>query len=305
MMRTQFALIQREFWEHRSIYVTPIVIGLVISLMSITGQVSISASEHVDTAILGMSNVSEEARATTVSVMMLVVFILFALAAAVLTIFYSLDSLYAERKDKSILFWRSVPVTDFETVLSKLLVALIVIPLVTFGAVMVTHLLVGVIMSIWLAIRGGDAWHLIWEAAPLAGNWTAMLAMLLGSALWLSPFVGWFLLVSGYSKRSPILLAFLPIIVLPLLERSFLGTQLLGNAIFVRSAQNPIFKDADTLSYMFKDDDLHSLAESGISLVSILDIGRFLGSPGLWLGLIVCGLFTTAAIYVRRYRDES
>ena len=304
-MRTQLALIQREFWEHRSIYVTPLVIGLVISLMSITGQVSISANEHVDTAILGMSNVSEEARATTISVMMLVVFTLFALAAAVLTVFYSLDSLYAERKDKSILFWRSIPVTDFETVFSKLIVALLAIPLVTFAAVMVTHMLVGVIMSVWLGIRGGDAWHLIWQAAPLAGNWTAMFAMLFASALWLSPFVGWFLLVSAYTKRSPMLMAFLPIIVVPMLERMLLGTHMIGNAIFIRSAQNPIFKDADTLSYMFKDEDLHSLAESGISLLSILDIGRFVSSPGLWLGLIVCGLFTTAAIYVRRYRDES
>ena len=305
MIRSQMALIQREFWEHRALYVTPLVIGLIIALMSVTGQVSISASQHADTAILGMSNVSEEVRATTITVLMLVVFTLFALAASVLTVFYALDSLYAERKDKSILFWRSIPVTDFETVLSKLVVALIVIPLVTIAAVMVTHVIVGIIMSVWVSFRGGNAWNLIWESAPLAGNWAAMFTMLFATAMWLSPFVGWFLLVSAYTKRSPLLMAFLPIIVLPMLERMLLGTHMFGEAIFIRSAQNPIFKDADTLKYMFGDDDLHSLAEAGISLMSIVDVGRFLSSPSMWLGLIVCGIFTTAAIYVRRYRDES
>ena len=305
MIQSQLALIQREFWEHRGIYVTPLVIGIIISLMSVTGQVSISGSEHVDVAILGMSNIGEEARATAITVMMLVVFTMFALAMAVLTVFYSLDSLYAERKDKSILFWRSIPVTDFETVLSKLLTALLVIPLVTFAGIMLTHLAVGIIMSIWVGFRGANAWHLIWQAAPLLDNWSATLAILLASSLWLSPFVGWFLLVSAYTKRSPFLVAFLPIVVLPMLEKSLIGSEMFGNAIFVRSAKNPIFKDAETLEHMFRDDDLQSLAESGVSMGSILDFGSFVSSPGMWAGLIVCGLFTTAAIYVRRYRDDS
>jgi ABC-2 type transport system permease protein len=305
MIHSQFALIQREFWEHRAIYVTPIVIGLVISLMAVTGQVSISGNEHVDVALIGLSNLGEQARATAITAMMLAIFVLFVLAMSVLTVFYSLDSLFAERKDRSILFWRSIPVTDSETVLSKLITALFVIPLVTFAAIVLTHLVVGIIMSIWVGIRGANAWHLIWQAAPLFDNWAATFAILLGSALWLSPFVGWFLLVSAYTKRSPFLVAFLPIVVLPMLEKSLIGSEMFKDAIFVRTAQNPLFKDMDTLEQMFNDDDLYSLAESGVSVVSILDFGRFFSSPGLWVGLVVCGIFTTAAIYVRRYRDDS
>jgi ABC-2 type transport system permease protein len=128
---------------------------------------------------------------------------------------------------------------------------------------------------------------------------------MLGSALWSSPFVGWFLLVSAYTKRSPFLVAFLPIVVLPMLEKSLIGSEMFKDAIFVRTAQNPLFKDMDTLERMFNDEDLYSLAESGVSVVSILDFGRFFSSPGLWIGLLVCGIFTTAAIYVRRYRDDS
>ena len=237
--------------------------------------------------------------------MMTAVSSMFVLAMWVLTIFYSLDSLYAERKDRSILFWRSLPTTDFETVLSKLLVAVLVIPLVTFAAVLLTHLIVGIILSIWVGVRGANAWHLIWQAAPLLDNWSVTLLFILALPLWLSPFIGWFLLVSAYTRRSPFLLAFLPIIVLPMLEKSLIGTEMFKEAIFIRSGQMPLFKGVDALEYVFRDQDFHSISQSGISLVSLLDLGRFFGSPGLWLGLIVCGLFTTAAIYVRRYRDDS
>ena len=305
MMRNQIALIEREIWEHRSIYVTPIVVGLVIALMSVTGQVSISGSGHADFAITGMSSVSQEARATFITMLMLGLLTVFSLAAAVLTVFYCLDSLYAERKDRSILFWRSIPVTDFETVLSKLLTAVIVIPLATFAGIAVTHIAVSIITSIWVAVRGADAWSLIWQSAPWLENWSATLIILLGSALWLSPFVGWFLLVSAYTKRSPLLVAFLPIVVLPLLERTIIGTEFVGRAIFVRSAQNPLFKDSETLGKIFREEELFEAAQSGVSLWSILDLGRFVASPGLWIGLIVCGLFATATIYLRRYRDDS
>jgi ABC-2 type transport system permease protein len=216
MISTQLALLRREMWEHPAVYVTPLVIALIISMLSITGQVSISAYDQiVDVAILGATNLGESQRASAITVLMVSVSVLFVISMWVLTIFYTLDSLYAERKDKSILFWRSIPVTDAETVLSKLLTAVIVIPLVTFAVVVITHIVVLVISSIWISVQGANAGYLIWQAAPLFENWTAILVFLLATPLWLSPFIGWFLLVSAYTKRSPLLAAFLPIILLP------------------------------------------------------------------------------------------
>ena len=307
MMSTQIALLRRELWEHRAIYVTPLVIGLIISLMSVTGQVAISAfDEAVNVAILGASNLGEHERASAITVLMVSVSTGFVLAMWVLTIFYTLDSLYAERKDRSILFWRSMPVTDAETVLSKLITAVVVIPLVTFAILAVTHLVVLTISSIWVGIRGANAGHLIWQAAPLFDNWAATLVFLLALPLWLSPFIGWFLLVSAYAKRSPLLLAFLPIIVLPMLEHILVGTSMFKDAIFVRSVKMPLFKGIDSIGLVLDEaKDLHELGKSGLSLWSAVDLSGFLSSPGLWLGLVVCALFTTAAIYVRRFRDDS
>jgi len=306
MINTQIALVRRELWEHRSIIVTPIVIGVIVAMMSVTGQVAVSAMDHaVDIALLGASNVGEHERAIALNVLLISISSLFVLAMWVLTVFYTLDALYAERKDKSILFWRSMPVTDAETVISKLLTAIVVIPIVSFAIIAVTHLVVLVISSVWVGIRGANAWHLVWQSAPLADNWLATLTFVLALPLWLSPFIGWFLLVSAYTRRSPLLIAFLPIIILPMLERSLLGTSAFAEAIFVRTGAIPLFGGRAGSDFFEKEENLRRLAQSGDSALSIIDLGGFLLSPGLWLGLLVCGLFTAAAVYVRRYRGES
>lgn len=307
MISTQLVLLRRELWEHPAIYVTPLVVALIISFLSVTGQVAVSAFDQVvDMAILGATNLGEAQRASAITVLMLSITMMFVFSMWVLTIFYALDSLYAERKDKSILFWRSMPVTDAETVVSKLLTALIVIPLVSFAVVVVTHLVVMVISSIWVSFRGADAGFLIWKAAPLAENWSAILVFLLALPLWLSPFIGWFLLVSAYTKRSPILMAFLPIILLPMLEKILLGTRMFSDAIFVRSAKIPLLQGIDSAS-LWRDEQetINALSESGVSLWTLVDLSGFLTSAGLWVGMAVCGILTTASIYVRRFRDET
>ena len=304
MISNQLSLVRRELWEHRAIYIAPLVIALVMSLMSLTGQVTISAFGHeVDLAIIGASSAGEIERQAAITAILMVFTSIFALGAWILMIFYSLDALYAERRDKSILFWRSLPVTDAETVISKLLTAVLVIPLTAFAFVVVTHLLNLILWSIWLSIQGGDAGHLLWSAAPLFDNWAATLIIAVAMPLWLSPLIGWFLFVSAFTRRSPLLIAFLPMFVVPMLEKLVSSTSLFWDAIFARSVRPPLFKGID-VSRIFDEDNFQIAADTA-SLLAKIDLARFLSSPSMWLGLVVCGLFTTAAIYIRRYRDES
>jgi len=306
MIQSQLALLKREIWEHRAIFVVPVVVAIVMALTSLTGQVTINDIEHIDIAVVGATNMPESARAIALSGIMVGLSSPFVFAMWILTIFYTLDSLYAERKDRSILFWRSIPCTDFETVLSKLLTAVIVIPLVTFVIIMATHLLVLLNVSIWIDFRGGSAWHLIWAAVPFIDNWTATLVLLLALPLWLSPFIGWFLFVSAFSKRSPLLIAASPIVLLPLLEKILFGSVVVAETLFVRAVKMPLFAGLDNMDLLFQGEDhLETLANTELSLLGLMDLGGFLANPNLWLGLLVCGLFTAAAIYVRRYRDES
>ena len=305
MMANQLALVKREFWEHRSIWLTPLAIAVVTILMAATGLAIGDGFRYAaDMAVVGASNIGDAERRALLIGALSGVTILFVLAMCILIVFYCLDSLYAERKDKSILFWRSLPITDTETIVSKLLVAAVAIPLVTLAAVMATQLANLVIMSFWISAKGGSPGHLLWDFGAIFDIWGATLIFLFALPLWLAPFLGWFLFVSAFSKRSPILIAFLPIVVLPMLERMVFGTKLLAHAFFVRSAQPPLFDKGVISPEMFEDEGIRLSADT-VSVLSVIDLGRFLASPSLWVGILVCALFATAAVYVRRYRDES
>ena len=204
-----------------------------------------------------------------------------------------------------ILFWRSLPVTDAETVISKLLTALVAIPVVTFVVIIAAQIVNLIFLSIFISIEGGSPGFMIWKSAPavLFDVGTAMFLLMLMLPIWFSPFVGWFLFVSAWTKRSPLLTAFVPLIALPLLETIILPTHLLWDAIGSRFTNWPMFAGIDAESF-FDEKELAQM-EIDVSLLDFIDVGRFLTSPAMWAGVIVCGLFITAAIYVRRYRDES
>ena len=303
MIASQVALIKRELWEHRSLYLTPAVIALLMSLGTVTGQATFSAFGHaVDLALLGGGNLGDNERAAAITVILSFVSVFFIIGMWFLTIFYALDALYAERKDRSILFWRSIPCTDFETVLSKTLTALLVIPLITFAFVVATHLIVLLTSSIWISFQGADGGHMIWSAAPLLDNWLATLVVLIAVPLWSSPFIGWFLFISAFTKRGPFMMAVLPLLILPMLEKIVFGSTVVAEAFYVRAWQIPLFKGIDPTEFF---DERNNSVPEAISLLDMMNLSGFLTSGSFWVGIIVCGLFTTAAIYVRRYRDDS
>ncbi|MGB5411528.1 MAG: ABC-2 transporter permease [Woeseiaceae bacterium] len=299
------ALLKREIWEHRSIYVTPVAIASIVTLGTLAALMFAGGfAKELDLAIFGATNLAGDAeRKVVLTGFFIGTSWLFLFAAGVLTIFYTLDSLYAERKDKSILFWRSLPVTDAEAVLAKLATALLVIPLFTIIAVIATHIVNLIVTSLWVSAKGGDAGLLIWGSVPLLDNWLAGLIVMLATALWMSPFVGWFLFVSAYTKRSPLLMAFMPLVLIPLLEVIFLRGAMFAEAVFGRGGMLPLFRGMDLEAFF--DEDKLRVNEEFVSLLAQLDVMKFLTSPSLWTGVIVCGIFVTAAVYVRRYRDES
>jgi len=305
MITSQLALVRREIWEHRSIYVTPAVVALVMILTLLTAFVFASGyQEIVDIGIVGAQNLAGDTeRRAAMLALLLGNTVPFILAGAILTTFYSLDSLYAERKNKSILFWRSLPITDAETVISKLLTSVLAIPLIAFAVAVIAHLIILAITSVFVSIEGGSSIFLIWKSAPLFDAWAGILIIMVVLPIWFSPFIGWFLFVSAWTKRSPLLMAFLPLIMVPTLEYWVLRTHMILDAIQTRFEQLPFFKGIDP--ELFFDEERFIAAADAVSLLTYIDIGKFLTSLEMWAGVVVCGLFTTAAIYVRRYRDES
>ena len=305
MINHYLALMKREFWEHRSIWVTPVAIASVVTLGTLAALMFAGEFAHeLDVAIFGAQNIAGDTeRRAVLTAFFVGSSWLFLIALSILTIFYSLDSLYAERKDKSILFWRSLPVTDAETVISKLATAAILIPAVSIAIIVATHLINLIVMSIWVSVKGGSAGTLIWGSVPLLDNWLAAIIVIYGMSIWMSPFLGWFLFVSAWTKRAPLLMAFLPLVLIPMIEAIFFRSAHFGEAVWGRSAMIPLFSGIDV--ERFFDENQTRLSEEMVSLLSVIDLGKFVTDIDTWIGIIVCGLLTTAAIYVRRYRDES
>ncbi len=305
MITHQLALVKREIWEHRSIFVTPIAIAIIVTLGVLAMVVFVSGfAEELHLAIFGVQNIAGDAeRKAALTGFFLGTSWVFLIALAILTVFYSLDSLYSERKDKSILFWRSLPVTDAETVISKLIIAIIVIPVVTVIGIIGTHIINLIITSIWVSMKGGDGWMLIWGSVSLVDNWLAAFIIVITSGIWMSPFIGWFLLVSAYTKRAPLLMAFMPLILIGLLEGIILRTHVFAENVLARGDGIPIFRTVDIEKFF--NEEQWRLGDGATRLLVHLDIVQFLTSPAMWAGVLVCGLLSTGAIYVRRYRDES
>ena len=306
MIAHYIALIRRELWEHRAIFVTPLVIGTIVTLGTLTALMFVGDFQReLNMAIFGAQNVAGEfERRAALTAFFGGTSWLFLLGLGVLTVFYALDALYAERKDKSILFWRSLPVTDAETVISKLVTAVLVIPAIAIAGIIVTHLVNLVITSLWVASKGGSAGTLIWGSVPFFDNWMATILVIYATAIWMSPFLGWLLFVSAWTKRAPLMVAFLPLVLIPMIEGIFLRSAHFAEAVWGRGAKIPLFQAGIDVEEFFDEEHLQ-LSEEMVSLLAHIDLGRFFSSVDTWIGIVVCGLLTTAAIYVRRYRDES
>ena len=307
MINRYVMLIRRELWEHRALVIAPVTIAglilLAITIFLLTS--SVIRGIGFDRIVAGISATSDVGSATGFGVLVLAPVAFLNIALVFTVFFYCLDALFAERKDRSILFWRSLPITDTETVLSKLAVAAIVAPLITFAVLVVTQLGVLILSSIFVMLGDGSAWELIWKPVPLLQTWTLSLYGLVGGGLWALPFVAWFLFCSAYVKKSPFLWAVLPFALVPMLERLAFGTSYFIRIVWGHMA------DFYAIAFQVDHDALHGFSENGMpgagyefNPASIIDPASFLVSPKLWLGTLVAAGIAAATIYVRRYRPD-
>jgi ABC-2 type transport system permease protein len=208
------------------------------------------------------------------------------LTSLIVGVFYCLDALYGERRDRSILFWKSLPVSDLTTLLSKATIPLIILPLVTFAIVVATQC----VMLLWtsiLLITHGMSPGSTWTHVALFRNSFILLYGLAAIALWHSPIYGWALLISGWARRATFLWAVLPFLAIAFFERITFGT-----SHFASMLKDRLMGFAPT-AFAF---NMHSVD------CPRLTPGTYLSTPGLWLGLIFAAAFIAAAIRLRRYR---
>lgn len=294
-------MVRRELWEHRSLVWAPLAMAsaiIVLSLVSSTmhGGVDIDMGEGGPLPDLFSD---PEKQRGIFGVMIAGLMLPQLLVGSSVVLFYLLDSLFTERRDRSILFWKSLPVSDAKTVLSKLFVALVAMPLWIWGLSLIVGLVVFGVVAVKVVgtpAAGLGVWH--------GGTWFAVQASLLVklavASLWYLPVAGWLLLVSALAKRSPFIWATLPFLVLSVAERTAFGTNAVGSLIARR-----LFGIGEEMSFA-PVAAAGSAAEAGIARASAM-IGEFplLADIELWLGVVVGAVLVYAAIRVRRRSDDS
>ncbi|MCJ7557265.1 MAG: hypothetical protein MUP90_10180 [Gammaproteobacteria bacterium] len=299
-MKTFLALVRREVWEHTAIWLVPAVLSAVLVIVAgfasvklLGGGVNIVMDGHgveTDQIFHGLSNLN------------LGMVVVFGLVMGVVATFYLLDCLLADRKDRSILFWKSLPISDLTTVLSKLATAAVLIPLVTVIAGFITAFMLMLVVSVDLLVLGGSPWEMLWSQVPYFSNLALVLYAMLVSVLWYLPLMGYLMLVSAFAKRAVMVWTVLPPLVIALIETQFMGSNHFAIMLSERMGGfAPLAFNTDSLESMADAIDQGHVGPG----LDVISAAPFLQSPGLWLGLVVAGVFIAGAVYLRRYRDES
>ncbi|MBB5206663.1 hypothetical protein [Chiayiivirga flava] len=318
-MNTFAWLLKREFWEHRGgFFWAPIIVG-VISLVLFTmgivvGEVSMHRA-NVDPKFFGMDAVTSHLTGeqmhmlgTGLQIAMYTVPGLIFVVTFFVLFFYCLGALYDDRKDRSVLFWKSLPLSNLETVASKAVTALLVVPLISTVAAIATGLAFLVLLSAYVGYYGMNPITLVWLQA---GPWKAaaqMLAYIPLAALWALPSVGWLMLCSAWARSKPFLWALAIPIGLGIMVSWFdlMQSLTVPDAWFWKNVVARLLLSLMPGSWLDTSgiDDNFQGPDDFARLFDLGNAYAALGTADLWIGAVAGLAMLAGAVYFRRKRDE-
>jgi len=322
-------LLKREFWEHKGgFFWAPLVAGGISLLLTIMawivaevvarkavadGQINIDNDIKINGLDLGVitgkmspDDFHQLGQGIDFSLLTFAMWPMVVLAFVVF--FYCLGALYDDRKDRSVLFWKSLPISDRDTVVSKALGALVVAPVIAIAAAMITILGFMAFISLVVLIHGGNPYTLLWGP----GNPLSVLAHLLASipvyAVWALPTVGWLMLCSAWARSKPFLWA----VMIPVFAGIFvswfdiMGLFNMESGWFWGHIVGRSLLSAVPGGWLTLLDVDH--VQNPEQLGSLLDVGRsyavFL-KPEMWIGAVAGVAMLVGAIRLRRWRDDN
>jgi ABC-2 type transport system permease protein len=265
--------VRRELWEHRSIYVAPLAVAAVF-LLAFLIAFTLSPTHRHESLDFPYEFAAGLIMGT----------------GFIVGIFYSLDALYGERRDRSILFWKSLPVSDLTTVLAKFAVPMVILPMLTFAIAVVTQFVMLLLTSAVLLGSGLSTGTLGARMSFFHMSLMLLYHILTVHGLWYAPLYAWLLLVSAWAPRAPFLWAFLPPFVIWGVEKiAFRTSHFLGLLQYRLAGPEPSTATPRSGNVM--------------EMISALTPAQFFSTPGLWIGLAVAAIFLATAVRLRRYRE--
>ena len=278
-VRPMYWSIRRELWENRSIYLAPLIAAVVFLFGFLIKMIAMR--QHMANSLANPMQHEMESPYDTAALLIMGV-------AFLVGIFYTLDALYGERRDRSILFWKSLPVSDLTAVVSKLFIPLAVLPLVAFVITIATHFAMLAVSGIVLAGTGVNVGTLWGQLSFFHFSSMLLYHLVTIHGLWYAPMYGWLLLVSAWAPRAPFLWAFLPPFVIWGVEKLAFNT-----SHFLTMLEHRL-TGPESSTVPASSSLMDAMAAHGL--------GEFLSTPGLWIGLAICSAFLVAAVRLRRYR---
>ena len=319
-------LVKREYWEGRRGFLwAPFWAAAAILILTILGMIAgevlnarMHGGDHVQMGI-SLDRILQSAAShdttdlvqgldATLSAFAVIV----GIVLSFVLFFYLLGALYDDRKDRSILFWKSLPLSDTGTVLSKVVSAILMAPLIATVVVLAGYVALQVLVSLWLLAHGVNPIPLLWLHADPFALWFRMLVSIPVSAIWALPTVGWLLLWSSAVRSKPFLWAIIvPLIVgvlnlwvglleLPHIRESFYWRDLFARALFSVVPGSWASPQAGGSGFQVHHGDMVTQG-----LLSYESMGRALTSPDMWIGAAVGVALIAASIWFRRWRDEA
>lgn len=316
-MNRLLALIKREFWENKGAFrTTPLVIGGIFLAAMLMFLITFG---HFDNEFQSLRELlrflarqDEGLRARFLYESGLEMSVIFSMVLAFVVFFYLLGSLYDDRKDRSILFWKSLPASDTVTLASKLLAAMIVAPVIFWIIYVLTHIVITLLFSVVIMALGENPWTLFLSLGNPFKAWSMVLLSYFAQSVWALPLYGWLMLVSAFAPRIPLLFAVLPPLVLGVLELwiDFLQTFTLSDNLF------------GLFGYWFVNSPLIMSASSngndnfgaalGIPItsdydhqVTVANMFDRLFSTDMLIGLVIAAVFLAGTLWLRRRATES
>jgi ABC-2 type transport system permease protein len=321
--KNMYWLVKREFWEHRGgFFWAPVITGGVFLLLNIMGIITaevLGSSHGIHFGASGaLHNVMADMDAGDLSKVGFALDLAMYSATGLLTVvlgfvvfFYCLGALYDDRRDRSILFWKSLPVSDTSTVLSKIVSATVFAPIVAVIVGIVVGILQLLIVAITLSFHGVNVWQLLLLAHPFRIMFN-LIGYIPLYVLWALPSVGWLLLCSAWARNKPFLWA----VALPVasgLIISWFGIMglfdLPATWFWKNIVQRGLFSTFPGTGSMFGSNG-ESIAHhvAGNPSLDFMDLGntyQLLASSNLWIGVLIGLGLLASAIWFRRWRDDS
>ncbi len=321
-----WAMVRRELWEHTAIVRLPAILGALmilalIGLMALPSRISGHLDEADKSFRLPLSEITNDAsapdlkfsvdefglgtlydvaeqipadiRGAGISLMLLGLYGSYDLFLKILMGVYLAGCLFRERRDNSVLFWKSLPVSDTNTVLVKAALGMVGIPLIFFAVSLLTMFVSQLFVGFGALFTGhsmGLAFECVMYGTVLRHMWTSMISQI----LWLAPIGGYFLLMSAWAKRNVALWIIGPPLAIITLE-----------GYFMAKGRFAIWLGKHFVHLPNLEDQMHNLEHAGPMEVLNFNFSTGFDKPDMWLGVLIFAAFVSGAIWIRRWREES